>query len=106
MPVRDDARGRRRQTFGGRHDVLVELGVLRVVARPVLRGLVRVGRRDVVRPPPHSNLLDAVLVDGLLLVQALQTPIMSFVELPGLRDRDPHVVRLFQGVVEGADGSL
>ena len=48
---------------------------------------------NVVGPPPHRDLLDAVLVDGLLLVQTPGGPRSAFVELPAFATGIP-VIRL------------
>ena len=49
----------------------------------MLATLIGVGRGNVVGPPPDRDLLDAVLVDGLLLVQPLEAAVVAFIELPG-----------------------
>ena len=72
-----------------------------VLARPIHRR-----RGNVVAPPPNQHLVLPVLVDGLLLVQPLQSAVMPLVELPRLRGGDPHEVRLLEDVPEGADGAL
>ena len=78
---------------------LSNLAYLGSLPGPVLATLIGVGRRDVIRTSPDRHLLDAVLVDGLLLVQALEAAVVAFIKLPGLRHGDPHVVRLLEGVV-------
>ena len=60
-------------------------------------------RRHVVRPAPDRDLVDAVLVDRLLLVEALERAVVPLVELPRLGDGDPHVVALLERVVERPD---
>ena len=92
----------------GLGEVLVEgvAGVPRVVGGVVLGGGVNGGRGDVVRPAPDEDLLLAVLVDGLLLVEALEGAVVTFVELPCLVGGDPHEVGLLEDVPQSADGAL
>ena len=92
----------------GLGEVLVEgvAGVPGVVGRVVLRGGVDGGRGDVVRTTPDEDLVLAVLVDGLLLVEALEGTVVTLVELPGLVGGDPHEVGLLEDVPQSADGTL
>ena len=105
LPVREDAVEGGGEGFG---EVLVEgvAGVPRVVGGVVLGGGVNGGRGDVVRPAPDEDLLLAVLVDGLLLVEALEGAVVTFVELPCLVGGDPHEVGLLEDVPQSADGAL
>lgn len=72
----------------------------------VLAAPVDGGGRDVVAPPPDQDLVLPVLVDGLLLVEALEGAVVPLVELPRLRLGDPHQVGLLEDVPEGPDGAL
>lgn len=92
----------------GLGEVLVEgvAGVPGVVGGVVLGGGVDGGRGDVVRTTPDEDLVLAVLVDGLLLVEALEGTVVTLVELPGLVGGDPHKVGLLKDVPQSADGAL
>ena len=92
----------------GLGEVLVEgvAGVPGVVGGVVLGGGVDGGRGDVVRTTPDEDLVLAVLVDGLLLVEALEGTVVTLIELPGLVGGDPHEVGLLEDVPQSADGSL
>ena len=92
----------------GLGEVLVEgvAGVPGVVGGVVLGGGVDSGRGDVVRTTPDEDLVLAVLVDGLLLVEALEGTVVTLVELPGLVGGDPHEVGLLEDVPQSADGTL
>ena len=82
------------------------IGVSLVVARVVFRVTVDSGWGNIVGSTPDEDLVLSVLVDGLLLVQSLESSVVTFVDLPGLGDRNPHAVGLFQDVPQGADGTL
>lgn len=82
------------------------IGVSLVVARVVFRVAVNSGWGDIVGSTPDENLVLSVLVDGLLLVQSLESSVVTFVDLPRLGDGDPHTVGLLQNVPQGADGTL
>ena len=72
----------------------------------VFTSFVNRGRGDVVRPSPDKDLILSVVVDCLLLVKSLKSTVMTLVQLPCLLDRDPHKLRLFKNVPEGANSSL
>jgi len=105
LPVREDAVEGGGEGLG---KVLVEgmAGVPGVVGGVVLGGGVDGGRWDVVRATPDEDLVLAVLVDGLLLVEALEGTVVTLVELPGLVGGDPHEVGLLKDVPQSADGTL
>jgi hypothetical protein len=77
-----------------------------IVPRMVHARSIHHGGRYVVAPPPDQYLILTVLVDRLLLVQSLERSVMSFVELPSLRHRDPHPIRLLEHVPQRAYRSL
>ena len=52
------------------------------------------------------HLFVPVLFSGLLLVVALQCPVVTFVQAPRLEFRDPELVTFFQCVVQRLDGPL
>ena len=96
---------------GGREGLGEILGPFRVLVPLVVGGVVLVrgvdGRRgDVVAAAPHQDLVLPVLVDGLLLVESLESSVVALVDLPRLDGGDPHAVRLFQDVPQGSDGPL
>mmetsp|Transcript_11088 Transcript_11088/g.23495 ORF Transcript_11088/g.23495 Transcript_11088/m.23495 type:complete len:310 (+) Transcript_11088:233-1162(+) len=82
------------------------VGVPLVVGRVVLAARVDGRWGDVVAAAPDQDLVLPVLVDGLLLVESLEAPVVALVHLPRLGDGDPHAVRLLEDVPEGADGAL
>ncbi len=82
------------------------VGISLVVAGVVFRVAVDGGWGNVVGSTPDQDLVLSVLVDGLLLVQSLKSSVVTFVDLPGLGDGNPHAVGLFQNVPQGADGTL
>src|SRR5690606_29295618 len=55
---------------------------------------------------PYEDLLVAVLLGRLGLVEALQGPIVPLVETPVANDRKPHPVHFVHGDPEGADRPL
>ena len=63
-------------------------------------------RGDVVRAAPEPELPLAVLPEHLVLVLALQRPVVPAVEPPGPAHRDPVAVRGGQGEVGGADRAM
>jgi len=105
LPVREDAVEGGGEGLG---EVLVKgvAGVPRIVGGVVLGGGVDGGRGDVVRAAPDEDLVLAVLVDGLLLVEALEGAVVTLVELPRLVGGDPHEVGLLEDVPQSADGAL
>src|SRR6476620_683496 len=103
LPVGHEARDDVLEALGGRHRgaeppvagvaVLREL-VVRVDGR----------RRHVVRAAPQHELLLAELLEGLLLVLALQRAVVALVEAPVALDRDPVPVSRVEREVRGRDG--
>src|SRR6185436_9546973 len=63
--------------------------VARVVAGVTVIAQLQRGRRNVVAAAPFQHLRLAVLVGGLLLVQALQAAVVAFVQAPVADDVDP-----------------
>ena len=105
FPVRNNTVESRCEGFGKVFRPL-GIGVPFVVGRVVLAGLVDGRWGNVVTPAPDQDLVLSVLVDGLLLVESLEATVVTLVDLPRLGDGDPHAVRLFEDVPEGADGTL
>ena len=79
-----------------------EVGVARVAGLRVLVVVVDRRRRDVVGAAPEHELLLAVLLEGLLLVLALQRAVVPLVEPPGAAHRDPVPVGRVEREVGGA----
>lgn len=53
-----------------------------------------------------TYLVNTVLVNSLLLVQSSQGSIVTLVQSPALRHRNPELVSLLQGQEKGLDGTL
>lgn len=53
-----------------------------------------------------TYLVNTVLVNSLLLVQSSQSSIVTLVQSPALRHRNPELVSLLQGQEKGLDGTL
>jgi hypothetical protein len=106
VPVRQRPRGDVAQGFGTRLRLRRQHGVARVVPLelPGLRGERR--RGDVVRAAPEPELPLAVLPEHLVLILALQCPVVPTVEPPGPAHRDPVAVRGGQGEAGGADRAM
>mmetsp|Transcript_17479 Transcript_17479/g.25515 ORF Transcript_17479/g.25515 Transcript_17479/m.25515 type:complete len:364 (-) Transcript_17479:959-2050(-) len=77
-----------------------------VMTWPVLARFGEGRRGDVVASAPDVHLVDSMLVHGLLLVEALQGPVVALVQAPVLGDGDPHQVQPPQHRHAGFDGSL
>jgi hypothetical protein len=82
------------------------VGVTRVAARVVLAGPVHSRWRDIVTTTPDKNLVLAVLVDSLLLVQSLQSTVMPLIQQPRLLHRNPHETSLFQHLPQRTNRTL
>ena len=91
------------EALGARHHLVGQVRVRRVAD---LRPLVAVGQgrgRCVVGPAPQHELLLAELGEGLLLVLALQRPVVALVEPPAAPHRQPHPVGGVQRDLRGPD---
>ena len=64
------------------------------------------GRLDVEGTTPDEDLLLAVLLGGLGLVEALERAVVTLVEAPGLVDGQPRTVHLVKDDVQRVDGAL
>mmetsp|Transcript_7598 Transcript_7598/g.22264 ORF Transcript_7598/g.22264 Transcript_7598/m.22264 type:complete len:374 (-) Transcript_7598:147-1268(-) len=106
LPVGNDALEGGGEGLGEFLGPVLEVGVALVVGGVVLGGLVDGGWGNIVAASPDEYLVLSELVDGLLLVESLESTVVSFVDLPGLGDGDPHAVGLFEDVPEGSDGTL
>ena len=58
---------------------------------------------NVIAPAPELHLLGPVPLGGLLLIETLQRPVVTFVESPMTGDREPGEVHLRQRQIGGAD---
>ena len=87
-------------------DLWVETLVPLVVAWVVWRVLLKWWWWDGESTPPLENLLSAVLLGGLSLVEALESTIVALVKTPGADDWDVHLVKAVEGEPEGTDGTL
>ena len=83
---------------------VAEIGIPGVVGLGELVGVADRRRRGVVRAAPEHELLLAVLLQGLLLVLALQVAVVPLVEPPGPADRDPVPVGRIEREVGRGDG--
>ena len=101
LVVRDEALHDILQALGARN--LRQVGVAHVVGLRVLAIHVDLRRRGVVAAAPGHELLFAVLIAGLGLVQALQRTVVALVEAPVALHRDPVAVRLVQRDIRGHD---
>mmetsp|Transcript_43698 Transcript_43698/g.103154 ORF Transcript_43698/g.103154 Transcript_43698/m.103154 type:complete len:210 (-) Transcript_43698:8-637(-) len=61
---------------------------------------------DVEASAPDLHLLGAMLLDGLLLVQACEAAIHALVQAPSLGDRSVQLISALQRNVAGLDGAL
>mmetsp|Transcript_7985 Transcript_7985/g.18517 ORF Transcript_7985/g.18517 Transcript_7985/m.18517 type:complete len:244 (-) Transcript_7985:66-797(-) len=93
------------QALGGRH-ILAEILVAGVLGRPKLVVLLHQGGGNVVGAPPHVDLVCAVLLHSLLLVEALEAAVVALVEAPGLLDGDPEHAHVLQNGQACLDGTL
>mmetsp|Transcript_15070 Transcript_15070/g.23750 ORF Transcript_15070/g.23750 Transcript_15070/m.23750 type:complete len:234 (+) Transcript_15070:558-1259(+) len=84
----------------------VESGIPRIIPRMMLTRSIHRRGRDIVTPPPNQHLILSMLIHRLLLIQPLQRPVMTFVQLPRLGHGDPHEVRLLEDVPESPDGAF
>jgi hypothetical protein len=101
VPVRDHAHHDVGQALRAGHDA----GHVAGVGRHVEGGTrLQRGRRHVVAPAPQQELLVAIAVARLRLVQAGQAAVVTLVEPPVPVHRHPQPRRLFLKDVEGADG--
>mmetsp|Transcript_29080 Transcript_29080/g.79827 ORF Transcript_29080/g.79827 Transcript_29080/m.79827 type:complete len:215 (-) Transcript_29080:155-799(-) len=105
VPVRNDAVQGRGQGFG-KFVVKFKSGISFVIGRVMFAGLVHDGWWHVVGTTPHEHLVLAEFIHRFLLVQSLQGTVVTFVQLPSFGDGDPHALRLFQHVPQGANGAL
>ncbi len=80
-----------------------EVGVAHVVGLGELVRVVDRRRRGVERAAPEHELLLAVLLEGLLLVLALEGAVVALVEAPAAPDRDPVPVGDVEADHGGAD---
>lgn len=105
LPVGEDAIEGGGEGLG---EVLIEgvVGVAGIVGGMMLGRLVDGGRRDVVGASPDQNLVLAVLVNSLLLVEALKRAVVALVELPRLVHGNPHKVGLLKNMPQGSNGAL
>ena len=94
------------QALGARHEVLGQQPVPLVAGDVPLRAGLDRRRRRVVRAAPQHELLVAVLLLGLGLVQALQRAVVALVEAPGMHHRQPGAVHLVEHVPQRARGAL
>ncbi len=104
LPVGQEALDDVLEALGARH-LLAQVGVARVARlRPLVVVLDRRWRYVEAAPPGHELLL-AVLLEGLLLVLALQSAVVPLVEPPRAPDRDPVTLGHVEGEVGRGDGA-
>ncbi len=103
LPVGHQPRHDVLEALGGRHRG-AEPGVAGVAVLRELVVLVDGRRRHVVGAAPQHELLLAELLEGLLLVLALQRAVVALVEAPVALDRDPVPVGRVEREVRGRDG--
>mmetsp|Transcript_68536 Transcript_68536/g.201160 ORF Transcript_68536/g.201160 Transcript_68536/m.201160 type:complete len:296 (+) Transcript_68536:164-1051(+) len=84
----------------------LQVGVLRVLGGVVLALRVDLRRRHVEAAAPHQHLVRAVLLHGLLLVQAGEAAVHALVQAPGLLHRHVLLVGVLQGEVARPVGAL
>ncbi|AWY95163.1 Phosphate transport system regulatory protein PhoU [Propionibacterium freudenreichii] len=82
-----------------------DVGVARVVELAELAVGLDGRRRHVVAATPGHELLLAVLVADLGLVEALQGAVVALVEAPAALHRNPEAIGLVKGQVRGVDGA-
>ena len=102
FPVRKQARDHILEALGPRQR-RAEVGVAHVTGLGELVGVVDRRGRHVERAPPQHELLLAELVEGLLLVLALQGAVVALVEPPRAAYGDPVPVGLVEGQERGRD---
>src|SRR5664280_1442292 len=103
VPVREEAVHDDREALGGREELRREARVARVEAR--MAGVLRVEgrRRDRVAAPPLEELLVAVLLRRLLLVEALERAVVPLVQAPRALDGNPELVELLEDDLRSED---
>ena len=89
VPVGQHAREHVLEAFGAGQQVGCEAAVARVPLRGVVGGGVERRRCDVEGASPEHELLIAELAPDLLLVLALERPVVALVQPPGAAHRDP-----------------
>jgi hypothetical protein len=106
LPVGQEAGDGVFQALGLRHLFGPERGVA-PIAPGEARIVARHGRRgNVVATTPDLDLIFAVLLDRLGLVEALQRPVHALVQAPGAVHGQPHLVGRLEHDPEGLDGAL
>src|SRR5579863_3122786 len=106
IPVRKKSCDRVFQTFSQRQFIWPKIGVAGIAAREALIIMGNRGRPDIIAATPCHNLLLAVAPGRFRLIEALQCPVMAFVEPPAGMDRNPHEVYLLQNDPERLDRAL
>jgi hypothetical protein len=60
-------------------------------------------RGNIVAPAPDVDLVEAVLLRGLRLVESLESAVVALVKSPRLVEGDPELVHLISHSVKGLD---
>src|SRR5664280_2004083 len=96
VPVREEAVHDDREALGGREDLRRKTRIASI--EPRVGGVLRVEgrRRDRVAAPPLEELLVAVLLRRLLLVEALERAVVPLVQAPRALDGNPELVELLE----------
>mmetsp|Transcript_67896 Transcript_67896/g.109399 ORF Transcript_67896/g.109399 Transcript_67896/m.109399 type:complete len:398 (+) Transcript_67896:890-2083(+) len=106
LPEGHHTRYRVLQTLRRWDVLLVQLGVLWIPPGVELAVLADGRRRNVEAPAPDQDLLRAVLLDCLLLVQACQGAVHPLVQAPGLCDWHMELIRRLERQVAGLHRAL
>jgi len=105
VPVGEHAGDDVLEALGRGEEVGREGGVAAVEAGVALIAGVERGRGDIVAAAPGEDLLGAVPLAGLLLVEALECAVVALVQAPVAADGDPVLVHDIEGDVDGLDGA-
>src|SRR5208337_2768392 len=96
MPARHKARYRVFEAFGEGKLLFWDVLIAWIVSRITWIRLIQRRRANIVTPAPEFHLLLAILRCRFSFVEALQRPIMSFVQPPVALNGNPHEVHLVQ----------
>mmetsp|Transcript_25048 Transcript_25048/g.42669 ORF Transcript_25048/g.42669 Transcript_25048/m.42669 type:complete len:218 (-) Transcript_25048:38-691(-) len=105
IPKRNDTIQCRSEGFGKLRSKVKPI-VTWIVGRVVFTGCIDRRRRDIIRTSPYQYLVLSVLVDRFLLIETLQSTIMTLVEFPCVVCRKPHEIRLFQHMPQSTNSTL
>ena len=106
LPQWDNPFQRNFQVFTTRNGAWVQVGVATVLSCRAFVIGTQQWRQHVVGTTPNVHLFVTILFSCLLLVLALQSAIVTFVQTPSLEFRNPKLVAFFQCVVQRLDRTL